>query len=132
MVADPGVLIVEDDEDVLILVSELLHSHGIAVGEAMDWVGLSQELFRNQYGVILLDVELPTLDGDELVPMLLELSEPRPRILLHSGLPLDELEQRAKQCQADSWISKSSGGDLLLARVKQQLALYSRGCKATP
>lgn len=122
----PAVLLVDDDPDALELARAALEDDGFRVGVAMDWVSLARELFHDDYGVILLDVVLPLISGDELVSMIRELEGRSPRILLWSGHDAQRLAELASRTGADGFVSKARPITDLVAQARRELAEYSR------
>jgi CheY-like chemotaxis protein len=59
------VLLAEDDEATQLLVTRLLEKYGIEVHVAEDGEKVISELARNSYDCILMDIQMPRLDGFE-------------------------------------------------------------------
>jgi DNA-binding response OmpR family regulator len=72
--------------------------------------------------LILMDVQMPELYGDDVAMVLRNEREVTVPIYLFSSLAPSELDQRAKQAGIDGYISKEGGMEGLVARVKQILS----------
>jgi CheY-like chemotaxis protein len=61
----PGVLVVEDDRDMRVIVLQLLELHGWSAHAASDGVEALEALRRHRPSLILLDLAMPRMDGFE-------------------------------------------------------------------
>jgi len=68
--------------------------------------------------LILVDINMPQFFGDDIVTYFKEEWPGMAPIYLFSNVPEEELEQRAKGCGADGFISKNWGLDRLVASVQ--------------
>jgi CheY-like chemotaxis protein len=114
------VLIVDDSEISLQLTAEVLREAGYDVRTSSKVDHIRTALGAWRPDVILTDVRMPGMSGVELCSLLKSSYETAhvPVVLL-SGLPVDELERLARQCEADGYLSKMNGLDSLT----QELAL---------
>jgi CheY-like chemotaxis protein len=120
-VRTPGtVLIVDDDAAVLDLLQEALRDEGYAVmaadnaGDALD---LLMTLWDRQPDAILLDVQLPTVGGQDFVELYRLLPVTQAPIILISASP--GAQEVARQIQAQDVLSKPIDLEDLLSRVQQ-------------
>lgn len=60
------ILIIDDDEDLSLIISDMLESYGYNVSCATDCESAFNLLGTNKYHIILLDINLPDSDGFEL------------------------------------------------------------------
>lgn len=60
------ILIIDDDEDLSLIISEMLESYGYGVTCASDSETAFELLAENTYHLILLDINLPHITGFEL------------------------------------------------------------------
>lgn len=60
------ILIIDDDEDLSMIISDMLEAYGFSVTHAIDSSKAFDLLSKNTYHVILLDINLPDSDGFEL------------------------------------------------------------------
>jgi CheY-like chemotaxis protein len=94
---DFDVLVVDDDEDVRTSLSEILGTEGLTVEEAGNGKEAIRVLHSAQVGVVLLDLNMPVLDGFAVVD---ELDQPPPIVLLTGRQPDEELEKRRTKLAA--------------------------------
>lgn len=117
-VSNPSVLIVDDHQGFRAIAHDLLSQRGFrVVGEAASgWQALS-EAARLRPAVVLLDVQLPDLDGFEVAHRLAAGSNP-PAVVLISTREASDYGQRVRISGAIGFITKSSlSGDTLLAML---------------
>jgi DNA-binding response OmpR family regulator len=122
----PRILVVDDDEDIRILLRELLARAGYRVEEAADGKAALRKLFELPPALVLLDVNMPELDGYQTLERIRDLSDV-PVIMVTART--EELERvRGLASGADDYVSKPFGRQELLARV--QALLRRSGGKA--
>jgi CheY-like chemotaxis protein len=86
------VLVVDDDAGIRKLLCTVLSGRGLSVDEADDGQAALDLIETRQYGVIVLDLVMPVLDGFTVVETLKHLT-PRPVVLVISGAEHDVVEQ---------------------------------------
>ncbi|MEZ4221639.1 MAG: response regulator [Polyangiaceae bacterium] len=102
------VLLVDDDPVVLELGRAALESAQFEVTTQADALGMLSTLMRTEPDVVVLDVSMPSLRGDHAVGVVRRGAGQRPCfVVLHSGMPVDELRTLASSVGADAYISKS-------------------------
>jgi DNA-binding response OmpR family regulator len=115
------ILIVDDDERYLGVTERLLRSAGYEVVSRSGVLGTSYVVTSERPDVVLVDLNMPMVNGDRLVPLMtrsrFEHPYVCPYIVLHSGADAKELEQRARDCGADDSIPKGLVPKQFLARV---------------
>jgi response regulator RpfG family c-di-GMP phosphodiesterase/serine/threonine protein kinase len=117
------VLIVDDDAQGRTLSREILETEGLCCDEAGDGAAALAAFHGRYYDLVLLDIHLPTMGGDDVLREL-RAHPPCPnlKVLMLSGeVGADEL---AKQLAAgaDDYLPKSASVVQLVARVKAALA----------
>ena len=117
------VFIVDDSEIALEVARAALESADFHVETMANWEELSESLQQEKKPeLILMDVRMPDAYGDTALDFFKETFQIKNTLIyLFSDLPVDELEQRSRQCQADGYISKSWGGDRLVEEVTQRI-----------
>ncbi len=120
----PRILVVDDNPDTRMLMSELLESRGYAVMAVQDAVQAEEEIRRQPPDVILSDVVMPGKSGYELCRELKENAETRliPFILI-TGLSDREDKLKGIEAGADDFLNKPIFSEELFARVKSLLKL---------
>ena len=93
------ILIADDYEPTRVLLRTLIEHEGMqVVGEAEDGSEAVALALRHEPDVVLLDVNMPRLDGLDAAE-LIRASRPRIRLLLHSSEPLETALGRAAALQ---------------------------------
>lgn len=121
------VLVIDDDDVCSKLTKLKLTSAGFEVTCHRGPFGSLNAIRRGEYDLILLDIMMPALDGRGVMQLIR--STPgleRTKILFHSSLDLDVLEQLTKYHGAHGYISKSSSSEELAAKISKMLKDSSR------
>lgn len=118
-VAQHKVLLIDDSEISLHFVAGVLLRAGYEVRTADDVDKLEGVLGDWRPDIILTDVNMPNITGLELCRMLKSSYETaHVPVVLFSAVPQDELEDMARDCEADGFLSKSNGLDRLPKELK--------------
>ena len=113
------VLVIDDSEISLHFASQVLQRAGFDVRTSTT-VDTNGDLGHWHPDVILTDVRMPGVSGVELCRMLKSRYETaHVPVVLFSGLPPEELELLARDCEADGFLSKMNGLD----RLPEELSL---------
>lgn len=112
----PAVLVVEDDIVTRALIEGFLTSEGYAVSLAQDGADALIQLGRRPYDAVLLDINVPTLDGLKILQIMSEKGISTPAIFL-TALPDEELETRGFELGAADFIRKPVQKDVLVRRI---------------
>lgn len=117
------VLVVDDDEVMRNALQRILESEGFSVTLAEDGLGLSRALENSQMDLILLDVNLPWVDGFELCSLIKghDLLRRVPLVLV-SGCKSPEDVDKGFASGADHFLAKPFEVDKLLEIVDRSLA----------
>ena len=116
------ILIIEDDKDINDLLATALSKAGYSTRQA--WSGTEGELLlkleREAYALVLLDLMLPGLSGEELLARIRQMDALLPVIILTAK---DELDEKINLlvAGADDYITKPFSLAVLRARVNTQL-----------
>lgn len=114
------VLVVEDNVLNRELYNAVLKSEGYGVLVAKDGAEALMMIGREKIDLMLLDVDLPFIDGHSLLQAARENGVDVPAIFI-SGVPGDEVEVRAFEVGAADFIRKPVKNAVLLARVAKVL-----------
>lgn len=117
----PKVLVVDDNEVCRVVVRETLEEHGFDVVELGSPVGMSSVVNLEKPDIVLMDVEMPTIEGDKAVAILLKHRLHECKILLYSGRSAAELEKLAKACGASGFVPKTVTDAALAAAIRAHL-----------
>lgn len=112
------ILIIDDDEVSIKITRLRLLSAGFEVTSHHGPFGSLNAIRKGEYDLILLDIRMPGLDGPGLMRLIrttpgLE----RTKILLHSSMDADALEELVKTHRAHGYVSKSCSADALTAKI---------------
>jgi PleD family two-component response regulator len=117
------VIVVDDSEVVLLMSSAALQSAGYEVKTLMRWEELDGTLKEFRPDLILFDVNMPEMYGDfALMFFKEERNITDIPILLYSDIDVGELEQRAKDCGANGFVSKTWGVERMVEVVTEHLS----------
>lgn len=119
MTAMPHILVVDDDEDILSLLTGFFHKHGHAVSVAADGMTLLQVLEAGGIDLVILDVMLQGEDGFSLCRRLRATSRVPIIMLTAMGDYTDRVV--GLEIGADDYLVKPFDTRELLARVKAVL-----------
>jgi DNA-binding response OmpR family regulator len=114
-----SVLVVDDNPDVRALVTTLLGRAGYLVAEAEDGRAALKALYGQRPDLVVLDVNMPEIDGWGTLERIRELSDVPVIMLSARGEELEKV--RALRAGADDYVTKPFGRQELLARVETVL-----------
>jgi CheY-like chemotaxis protein len=110
------ILVVDDSEIILAAVTDALGGAGFAVTAVGDLAGL-EAVAQQSFDLVLMDVQMPQLYGDDVAAVLRHDRRMAGRIYLFSSLSADELAERARDAGLDGYLSKNDGLEALVSRV---------------
>jgi CheY-like chemotaxis protein len=122
----PGVLIVDDVEANLVALRSLLDGERCRVTSASSGEEALRALLRQRYAVILLDVQMPEMDGYEVARLarMSQATRDIPIIFLTATHDADEHVVRAYGSGAVDFLFKPVDPDVLRSKVRVFLELY--------
>lgn len=121
------VLVVDDDQDMLILLRSVFEKNSYTVFTAPDGLGALRELERAEPDLMILDVNLPLLDGLEVCRQIREKSNLP--ILMLSSHSSEFYKIQGLDSGADDYLAKPFSPSELMARVR---ALLRRAATSGP
>jgi len=127
--AGQRVLIVDDDADLVVLLTRYLGAHGFQVSSARDGAGLRARIEALGADVVLLDLGLPDEDGLVLLRYLQRTWSGPVIVVSGQGEPVERVV--GLELGADDFISKPFDLRELLARVRSVLRRAARTTPAT-
>lgn len=125
----PTILVVDDDVQFLTFVDRTLKRGGFSVITATDGCEVPDILERNRIDLMLLDLQMPGMNGWEVLRTLKE--QPgaltpkrgdRPKVVIVSGRNEDETVSFVRRLGADAYLMKPLWGDEILATVRSVLS----------
>jgi len=111
------VLVIDDSPMLLELTVRALSAAGYQASGAIDLASLEQKLAEGAFALILMDVNMPEMFGDDVVEYLRSVKKVSSKLVLHSDIPEHELEAKTRASGADGYILKSGGLEAMLAEV---------------
>jgi len=115
------VLVVDDEADVRHSMCEVLRTSGFSVTEAEDGAVALGLLRENRYGMVLLDIRMPKLDGVTLMETLAEL----PPVVVHSAFALSSEDRDRLGVKVVQYLHKPVAPQDLLDAVRGVLGTGS-------
>src|ERR1700740_589288 len=117
--SDSRVLVIDDDDDIRQLVVTLLQRAGVTVRDAPNGREGLREFHSWRPDLVILDVNMPEMDGWNVLERIRDMSEVPVLMLTARG---DELERvRGLQAGADDYVVKPFGRQEIVARVQALL-----------
>lgn len=103
------ILVVDDSELTLSIVRAVLTAAGHEVKTHYGGIGTAAAIHREQPDLVLLDVEMPLIRGDEISKNLHHgAGSDRRVVLLHSSRPAEELAAMAQRAGIDGYVEKKA------------------------
>ena len=119
------VLVVDDDPIVLEVTRERLEGVGYAVHTRQEAIGTSQWASEFKPDVILLDINMPALDGTDLAQLLKRRRATKDlAIFLFSSMDPEQLDRRLNDTGADGAIQKTGDSSRFLSEFEALLARW--------
>ena len=114
----PRVLIADDHSDLVRAVSRLLAVDCDVVGSVGDGSAVLEAAQRLQPDVIVVDLNLPTVNGLEACRQITQL-HPEMKVIVFTAMNDPDVRQRSVEVGASAFVFKMSGDGDLLATVKR-------------
>lgn len=118
------ILVVDDDPLASEYVRDTLSEQGHTVYAASDFASMNSRLFERKYALVVLDMNLPGLKGDALARLVARTLDPKPRIVLFSGLDAAQLRRHARRVGATGFVTKGGAPEELQKAVDAALQAY--------
>jgi two-component system phosphate regulon response regulator OmpR len=118
------ILVVDDDPLASEYVRDTLSEEGHTVYAASDFASMNTRLFERQYALVVLDMNLPGLKGDTLARLVARSLDPKPRIVLFSGLDQAQLRRHARRVGATGYVTKGGPPEDLKRAVEAALKAF--------
>ncbi len=115
----PRILVVDDEVPVLTLLTQALRKEGYETLSAQDGVDVVKAVQGQPLELIILDLNLPTVDGFEVCERVRKVSQVP--IIIISGRNSDRDKVRAFGAGADDYITKPFSLQELIARIRAVL-----------
>lgn len=117
---EPLVLVVDDDSAIREWVLEGLRMSGFRAAEAADGAAALQQAVALDPDVVLMDLQLPDLDGWEVMRQLKrDPRTSRARIIAMTGFSMDgAARQQARECGCDAFVAKPCLPDTIALEIR--------------
>ncbi len=115
------ILLLEDEYSLRISIEEFLSDIGYEVDGFMDGEEAHDAIYNKSYDILLLDVNVPSLNGFELLKKIKQNGKNVPTIFLTSMIDIDDLKEGYKRGCCD-YIRKPFDLEELELRIEQALA----------
>lgn len=115
------ILIIDDSRLVLEVTRTALEQAGYAVATAMTIDEFERERRESPPDLIIVDVQMPEIFGDDLATTIRAAYGEKAPILLLSSLEPEELARRADEAGVRGWVAKRDGMEALVRKVKEVL-----------
>ena len=116
MAQKPKVLIVDDEEDILLTMRTLLKRAGYSVSIAGSGAEALEMLQRQPYTLVLTDLRMPQMSGEELLEQIVE-QYPRTAVVVLTGHGTVESAVEAMKKGAEDFLTKPCSPDDVLLRL---------------
>lgn len=117
------ILLLEDDVILQEIIEEFLVENGYAVESYFDGEKALDAIGAHSYDMLLLDVNVPSIDGFEILSYLRKIANTTPAIYITSLSGIDDLK-KGFDLGADDYLKKPFELEELNARIKHIVRLY--------
>ncbi|NOJ51437.1 MULTISPECIES: response regulator, partial [Myxococcus] len=111
------VLVIDDSPMLVELTVRALTAAGYQASGAQDLASLELKLAEGPFSLILMDVNMPEMFGDDVVEYLRRQKKVTAKLVLYSDISEAELDGKTKASGADGYILKSGGLEAVLGGV---------------
>lgn len=119
--AQRKILLIDDSPLILDVARAALEGAGYAVVTVDTLAAFEEERQREPPDVIVVDIQMPEIFGDDLTSTLRGAYGVTTPIILLSGLEEEELARRAEEAGAHAWVAKKRGIGALVEKIAQIL-----------
>ena len=117
------ILIVEDNELNMKLFYDILEYQKYFVEKALDGLEAYEKITKNSYDLIILDIQLPKLDGFSLLKKLKEENIVLPPVIIASACAMDSDKVKAKEFGIVDYLTKPIDINNFVLTVKKKLSI---------
>ena len=116
------ILVVEDNELNMKLFFDILQYQKYDVAKAYDGLEAYNLIKENDFDLIILDIQLPKMNGFEIIDKLKKENVTLPKIIVVSACAMDSDKQKAKQYGILDYITKPIDIVKFVSVVKEKLS----------
>ena len=115
------ILIVEDNEMNMKLFSDILTYQKYEIDKAINGKEAYDKIKKNSYNLVILDIQLPIMDGFSVLEKLKEENITLPKIIIASACAMDSDKQKAQSFGIENYITKPIDIKKFVTTVKNML-----------
>ncbi|MEM2911837.1 MAG: response regulator [Candidatus Bathyarchaeia archaeon] len=116
----PSILIIDDDKNILKILSKLLEKAGYIVTTAETGQEALYKIKNQNYNVALVDVNLQDINGLNLLNQIHKIAPDMVKIIL-TGYPSDENRTRALELGASDYLTKPVKPEKLIEAIQSKV-----------
>ena len=116
------ILVAEDNELNMKLFFDILKYQNYDVTCSFDGLEAYNKIKENKFDLIILDIQLPKLDGFSLIKKLQDEKYEMPPVIVVSACAMDEDKKKAKNYNIASYLTKPIDINIFLKTVKKYIA----------
>lgn len=122
------ILIVDDRQDNIFSLRTVLEQHGFRTDTALSGEEALKKVLKNEYALIILDVQMPVMDGFEVAESLTGLNKTRdiPIIFLSAVNTHKRFITKGFESGAVDYLTKPVDPDILMLKVRNFYRLYEK------
>ncbi len=124
------VLVIDDSPMLVELTVGALAAAGYQATGATDLASLEQKLAEGTFSLILMDVNMPEMFGDDVVEYLRTQKKVTAKLVLYSDISEEELAAKTRNSGADAYILKGGGLEAVIAGIMRILGAPTNGVAA--
>ncbi|MSS71732.1 MAG: response regulator [Candidatus Latescibacteria bacterium] len=125
------ILILDDEPGILELLDSCLRSFGFETLPTSLWTEAVELLTHHPPDLVLLDLQMPTVQGDTVLEFIQQLGSPIPVIIVSAYLDEQRVES-LRRLGARRFVSKPFQINALIAAIRETLGLPSEGLAPSP
>ncbi len=120
------VLVIDDSPMLIELMLQALNGAGLNATGAMDLASIDEKLSGERFDLILVDVNMPEMFGDDVVEFLRTQRKVTSKLILYSDLSEKELAQKVQSSGANGFITKSKGVEAAVSEIARLVGVNLR------
>lgn len=122
------ILIVDDRQENILPLKKILELHGLVSDEALSGEEALVKILKNEYSLVIMDVQMPGMDGFEVVETMASFNRTReiPVIFLSAISKEKKYFFKGFEVGAVDYITKPVDPELFILRVKSFLKIYDQ------
>ncbi|MEA5565960.1 response regulator [Anabaena sp. UHCC 0399] len=118
------ILAVDNDQDILVLITDILEAYGIQVLTALSAISALEMIKQFPVDLLISDINMPGEDGYWLIQKVRMLTPPQKReipAIAFTGNAKDKVDQKARESGFQTYLQKPSTVDKLVTEIAKLL-----------